>query len=68
MSRKLAILIGRVEVGPPKSASAVRVVALTAVAVEALRKQMGQGGYVDEGLDALIFIEVKGSHLQDGPG
>jgi hypothetical protein len=52
VSRKLAILVGRVEVGPPASASGVRVVALPAVAVEALRKHMGDGGYVDEGPDA----------------
>jgi integrase len=64
VSRKLAILVGRVEVGPPKSASGVRVVALPAVAVEALRKHMGEGGYVDEGPDALIFTGAKGSHLR----
>jgi integrase len=60
----LAILVGRVEVGPPKSASGVRVVALPAVAVEALRKHMGKDGYVDEGPDALIFTGAKGKHLR----
>jgi integrase len=64
VSRKLAVLRGRVEIGPTKSASGVRVVALPAVAVEALRRHMGEGGYVEEGSDALIFTGAKGSHLR----
>ncbi|RZU52535.1 site-specific recombinase XerD [Krasilnikovia cinnamomea] len=64
VSRKLAILVGRVEVGPPKSASGVRVVALPEVAVEALRRHMGPGGYVNQGPDSLIFTGAKGAHLR----
>jgi integrase len=64
VSRKLAILVGRVEVGPPKSATGVRVVALPTVAVDALRRHMGTDGYVDEGPDALIFTGAKRSHLR----
>ncbi|BFU46457.1 tyrosine-type recombinase/integrase [Krasilnikovia sp. MM14-A1004] len=64
VSRKLAVLVGRVEVGPPKSATGVRVVALPAVAVDALCIHMGPGSYVGDGPDALIFTGAKGAHLR----
>lgn len=59
---KLAVLVGRVEFGPPKSAAGVRVVALPAAAVEALRTHLGR--YVDEDPDELIFTGAKGALLR----
>jgi len=62
VSRKLAILVGRVEVGPPKSAAGVRVVALPAVALEALSAHMKE--YAGADPDSLIFTGPKGAHLR----
>jgi integrase len=62
VSRKLAILTGRVEVGPPKSAAGVRVVALPTVALDALSAHVKE--FVAEGPEALIFTGDKGGHLR----
>ena len=62
VTRKLAVLVGRVEVGPPKSASGVRVVVLPEVALETLRAHVAE--YVDHDPEALIFTGAKGKHLR----
>jgi integrase len=62
VTRKLAVLVGRVEVGPPKSAAGVPVVALPAAALDALKTHMRD--YVGEDPDSLIFTGAKGSHLR----
>ncbi|GGQ78540.1 putative prophage phiRv2 integrase [Couchioplanes caeruleus subsp. azureus] len=64
VSRKLAVLVGRVEVGPPKSAAGVRVVALPTVALDALAAHMKVKEFVADGPDALIFTGDKGGHLR----
>jgi integrase len=58
VSRKLAVMVGRVEVGPPKSAAGVRVVALPTVALDALQAHVKE--YVADQPDALIFTGAKG--------
>lgn len=60
--RKLAVLNGRVEFGSPKSAAGVRVVALPASAVEALKPHLA--AFVDDHPDALIFTGAKGRVLR----
>ncbi|MET8148267.1 tyrosine-type recombinase/integrase [Actinoplanes sp. NPDC049668] len=60
--RKLAVLDGRVEFGPPKSAAGVRVVALPAAAVEALTAHLA--AFVDGHPDVLIFTGAKGRVLR----
>lgn len=60
--RKLAVLNGRVEFGSPKSAAGVRVVALPAAAVEALKPHLAV--FVDDHPDALIFTGAKGRVLR----
>ena len=60
--RKLAVLNGRVEFGPPKSDAGVRVVALPAAAVEALGTHLA--AFVDDFPDALIFTGGKGGVLR----
>ncbi|WP_239140805.1 tyrosine-type recombinase/integrase [Actinoplanes campanulatus] len=60
--RKLAILNGRVEFGPPKSAAGVRVVALPAAAVDALAGHLAE--FVDAGPEALVFTGAKGQLLR----
>jgi integrase len=62
VSRKLAVMVGRVEVGPPKSAAGVRVVALPTVALDALQAHVKE--YVADQPDALIFTGAKGGHLR----
>ncbi|SCL38790.1 Site-specific recombinase XerD [Micromonospora rhizosphaerae] len=62
--RKLAALKDRLEFGPPKSAAGVRVVALPAAAVEALREHLAE--HVEDGPEALIFTGAKGAPLRSG--
>ena len=62
VTRKLAVLVGRVDFGPPKSAAGVRTVTLPQVAREALRRHLDR--YTDDDPDALIFTGVKGAHLR----
>ena len=64
VSRKLAVLVGRVEIGPPKSAAGVRVVALPAIALDALTAHMAVKEFVGDGPEALIFTGDKGGHLR----
>jgi integrase len=60
--RKLAVLNGRVEFGPPKSAAGVRVVALPAAAVDALTDHMAE--FVGVAPDSLVFTGCKGQLLR----
>jgi integrase len=62
--RKLAALRNRMEVGPPKSDAGVRVVALPAVAVTALRGHLAT--HVKQDPEALIFTGDKGGLLRTG--
>jgi integrase len=62
--RKLAALRNRMEFGPPKSDAGVRVVALPAAAVTALRPHIKE--HVGEELDALVFTGTKGAVLRTG--
>ena len=62
VSRKLAVLVDHVEIGPPKSAAGIRVVVLPAVALEALKAHVAK--YVGDQPEALIFTGAKGRHLR----
>lgn len=64
VTRTLVKVGGRLEVGPPKSAAGVRVVALPTAAVETLRTHLT--GYVPGGPDALVFAGAKGAPLRTG--
>src|SRR4029453_6377659 len=61
-SRNLAGMVGRGEIGPPKSAAGGRIVALPTAALEALTAHLAE--YVPHDPDALIFTGAKGSHLR----
>ncbi|MFC3992846.1 tyrosine-type recombinase/integrase [Actinoplanes siamensis] len=61
MARKLAVLNGRVEFGPPKSAAGVRVVWLPA-AVDALTGHLA--AFVAAGPESLVFTGSKGQLLR----
>lgn len=62
--RKLAALRSHLEFGPPKSAAGVRVVALPAAAVDALRAHLAEFTATDA--DALVFTGDKGALLRSG--
>jgi integrase len=62
--RKLAALRNRMEFGPPKSDAGVRVVALPAAAVAALRPHLL--AHVDPEDEALVFTGAKGAVLRSG--
>jgi integrase len=64
VTRTLVKVGSRLEVGPPKSAAGVRVVALPAAAVEALRPHLA--AYVPDATDALVFTGAKGAPLRTG--
>ncbi|MDM4720340.1 tyrosine-type recombinase/integrase [Micromonospora sp. WMMA1363] len=64
VARKLAALRSHLEFGPPKSAAGVRVVALPAAAVEALRAHLDEFTAADA--DALVFTGDKGALLRSG--
>ena len=64
VTRKLAALRSHLEFGPPKSAAGVRVVALPAAAVEALRAHLAEFTAVDA--DALVFTGDMGALLRSG--
>jgi hypothetical protein len=61
-SIKLAVLVGRVEFGPPKSAAGVRTVTLPVVARDVLRAHLARFTPADP--EALIFTGAKGKHLR----
>ncbi|MEV6345022.1 hypothetical protein [Actinoplanes sp. NPDC051851] len=62
VARKLAVLNGRVEFGPPKSAAGVRVMALPAAAVNALTEHMAE--FVGVSPESLVFTGSKGQLLR----
>jgi integrase len=62
--RTLVKIGNQLELGPPKSAAGVRVVALPEVAVEALREHLVD--FVAEGDRALVFTGAKGAPLRSG--
>ncbi|GIF15286.1 putative prophage phiRv2 integrase [Actinoplanes teichomyceticus] len=62
VARKLAILNGRIEFRPPKSAAGVRVVALPVAAVDALTGHLDE--FADDGPEALVFTGNKGQVLR----
>ncbi|MFC4089118.1 tyrosine-type recombinase/integrase [Micromonospora sp. GCM10011541] len=64
VTRKLAALRSHLEFGPPKSAAGVRVVAVPAAAVEALRAHLAEFTAADA--DALVFTGDKGALLRSG--
>lgn len=64
VTRKLAALRSHLEFGPPKSAAGVRVVAVPAAAVEALRVHLAEFTAADA--DALVFTGDKGALLRSG--
>ncbi|MEV5695708.1 tyrosine-type recombinase/integrase [Micromonospora globbae] len=64
VTRKLAALRSHLEFGPPKSAAGVRVVALPAAAVEALRAHLAEFTAAED--DALVFTGDKGALLRSG--
>lgn len=62
--RTLVKVGNRLEVGPPKSAAGVRVVALPAAAVEVIREHLAE--YVAPGEGSLVFTGAKGAPLRSG--
>ncbi|WP_436522787.1 tyrosine-type recombinase/integrase [Actinoplanes sp. HUAS TT8] len=62
VARKLAVLNGRVEFGPPQSAAGVRVVALPAAAVNALTEHMAE--FVGANPESLVFTGAKSQLLR----
>ncbi|MGS2616860.1 tyrosine-type recombinase/integrase [Micromonospora sp. LZ34] len=64
VTRKLAALRSHLEFGPPKSAAGVRVVTLSAAALEALRAHLAEFTAADA--DAPVFTGDKGALLRTG--
>jgi integrase len=64
VTRTLVKVGNRLEVGPPKSAAGVRVVALPAAAVEAFRDHLA--AFVASDPASLIFTGAKGAPLRSG--
>ncbi|GGK38120.1 putative prophage phiRv2 integrase [Pilimelia terevasa] len=66
VQRKLATLrSGKTEFGPPKTDSGVRTVALPASAVAALQQHF-DGGFVQDGVEGLVFTGAKNALLRSG--